>query len=521
MIRRTSLAKLTAFSLIVLSFAGQGCTDEDPVTPVAEVGTVMVAPVPAGLDAPWTLAGPADSVETGTGERTLAGRAVGEYTITWGNLADHVTPASETGILAANDTVVFTGTYGPGPGTIVVAPEPVDQPGSTWSITGPDDFTRDGAGPATIDDAAPGDYTIAWGPRAYHVRVPDNEMLTLATGDTVRFVAEYAYLGASTVDECVQLVTSVYEQRDLTGYAGVLSDSFRFITTTGDVQDLDAEIDIAARIFHEIAGDEGVVIAEIMVDEMVPLGPWASTPGDDPYFGDSGESTTRPYGVLLRFALMDQSVGYEVTGMLQLYLAPREVTVLGQTHTIHELLGQRDHTGSQAVGRRAVDTMGMFFDDSTFDAATARLNTTPGEPFDAHVVLLDGTPNTIGVYELGIAFSDDGVEVLSVGGPSGWTNFGDSLNHIVGYSTPLPVSAEGTVLCSFSLMQASAEPASIDLGPSSPSSIPGSPVIVDWDDIEAPLACELFGGGPTVAVLNPTELFWERASLTHVRGLFD
>lgn len=169
----------------------------------------------------------------------------------------------------------------------------------------------------------------------------------------------------------------------------------------------------------------------------------------------------------------------------------------------------------------AADTMGLFFDDSSFDVESSRVATAVGQPFTAYLVLLDASPSTLGGYEVGITYSSSSVTTLAAQGPNGWTNFGDSENHLVGYVTPLPTSGVGTVLGSLSLIQFDSEWVTIDFGPSSPASIDGSPVIADGADPDDLVACELFGGGPRVADLNrPPQQYRERP-LGAVKSLFE
>ena len=169
---------------------------------------------------------------------------------------------------------------------------------------------------------------------------------------------------------------------------------------------------------------------------------------------------------------------------------------------------------------RAENTMGLFFDDRDFAEETSRVDTTPGVPFDAYVVLLDAGPSLIGAYELGISMTSSTVTTLSVTGPNGWTNFGASDNHIAGYVTPVPASSGGTVLASLRLMQMDSGEVDIMFGPSSPSSLGAAPAIADGSDPEILLACELFGGGPVVAGLNVPPPERREVPLSHVKSLF-
>lgn len=172
------------------------------------------------------------------------------------------------------------------------------------------------------------------------------------------------------------------------------------------------------------------------------------------------------------------------------------------------------------VAPAAADTMGLFFSDFSFDEEAARVTTAVGSPFTAYIVLLDGTPSTVGAYEVGISFSSSTVSALAATGPNGWTNFGSILNHRVGYTSPLPVSSGGTVLGTLSLMQLDGAVVDVEFGPSSPSSLGDGPAIVDGDDVETILTCEVFGGGPVVASLNRPPAERREVPLSQVKSLF-
>lgn len=104
-------------ALAVLSFLSiliplSGCNDDDPAAPApAGTGTVVINPLPDGIDAPWELVGPAGYSEDGTGGMTRAELDPGDYTVTWGGVADRVTPIGETKALTAGATATFTCTY--------------------------------------------------------------------------------------------------------------------------------------------------------------------------------------------------------------------------------------------------------------------------------------------------------------------------------------------------------------------------------------------------------------------------
>ena len=86
-----------------LSFTGAYIED------IPETGTIVIAPEPAILDAPWILTGPRG--ETGAGAATLEEMPVGEYRLLWGLVEDWIRPFSSPRTLAADGTLTFAGVY--------------------------------------------------------------------------------------------------------------------------------------------------------------------------------------------------------------------------------------------------------------------------------------------------------------------------------------------------------------------------------------------------------------------------
>ena len=94
-------------------------------------------------------------------------------------------------------------------------------------------------------------------------------------------------------------------------------------------------------------------------------------------------------------------------------------------------------------------------------------------PFNAYIVMLNPTVESVGAYEVGIGISDPTVFVLSATGPNGWTNFGSSTNHIAGYATPLPTPAEGAVLGTLQMLYTGTAVVEISFDAAEPSSFDG------------------------------------------------
>ena len=97
------------FLVLILS---TGCSDDDdPIVPEPQVGTIVVNPSPDSINAPWIILGPENYEHNGSGDQTIEDLSPGDYTLSWGDLDGHVTPADETKTLIGNMTVTFLGAY--------------------------------------------------------------------------------------------------------------------------------------------------------------------------------------------------------------------------------------------------------------------------------------------------------------------------------------------------------------------------------------------------------------------------
>jgi hypothetical protein len=164
---------------------------------------------------------------------------------------------------------------------------------------------------------------------------------------------------------------------------------------------------------------------------------------------------------------------------------------------------------------------GIFFSDSDFTQENTNWDT-DAAPFNGYLVLVGPTVSSVGGYECSIELSDATVFVLGVSGPNGWTNFGSNLNHLVGYQTPLPASLPGTVLATVNMLYTSMALVEIRIGPASPPSIPGVPVIADGTDPENLIACSCVTDDCLVATLNGDGVVaTEDYSWSGVKALFD
>jgi hypothetical protein len=166
----------------------------------------------------------------------------------------------------------------------------------------------------------------------------------------------------------------------------------------------------------------------------------------------------------------------------------------------------------------AVDSMGISGSTDTLEDI---LFVDPGTPFNMYVVLIDPSSVTIGGYECGLSFQGGTPFVLSVTGPNGWTNFGDNLNHLCGYGTPLP-AAELTVLSTLNVLVSAAPfEALVIMGPSDPSSFGGEgPGYADGVNPEILVLCSVPADG-VVGTITTEVVATEAHSLSSVKALFD
>jgi uncharacterized protein (TIGR02145 family) len=164
-----------------------------------ETGTIVVDPSPDSINAPWSLTGPDSYSAGGAGDDTLLNLAPGDYTVTWGYVAGWITPAEETRYLSTDETVIFSGIYEEGPGTVVIDPSP-DSINAPWSVTGPGSYSASGAGDDTLADLAAGDYTVTWEAVPGWL-TPAGEMKHLAGGQTIAFSGIYEEEVAGTVTD--------------------------------------------------------------------------------------------------------------------------------------------------------------------------------------------------------------------------------------------------------------------------------------------------------------------------------
>jgi len=157
--------------------------------------TVEVAPDTAS----WTLTGPAGfegNGQTYTGDRTFAEAPVGVYTWTGMSMSGYSTPSSQTQTLSDSGTLLFEKVWQRQTGTISVHTSPGT---ATWTITGPDDFSANGAsfqGDRTFSNAPVGSYTVQ-GHSITGYATPTAQTQSLEAGGTVTFTLTWTSSGGT------------------------------------------------------------------------------------------------------------------------------------------------------------------------------------------------------------------------------------------------------------------------------------------------------------------------------------
>lgn len=165
------------------------------------------------------------------------------------------------------------------------------------------------------------------------------------------------------------------------------------------------------------------------------------------------------------------------------------------------------------------NVLGFFFSDTEFTEETTNwVNTFT--PFSGYIVLLDGTVDSIGGYEVGLEFDTELLFLLSLIGPPGMINVGDIVNLICAFPTPIPVDPFGVVLSELVMLYLDDAPVCIMLVPVNTPSIPGYPGILDGADYATVLPCNVFNAPDCTATIN-APVAAERRSLTHIKALFD
>ncbi len=158
---------------------------------------VVINPVVSDDASPWTFIGPAgDTPDTvyGVGRTKIELSFNGQYTVTWGDVDQFITPAAQTLHVVLEEDAQFnlTAIYTPVRGSVGITASF----GSTelkWALTGPTGTVQTGAGDAVLEGMRPGVYSLVateqdgWIPGA-----PDSDNLSSSGGISLSVTAEAA-----------------------------------------------------------------------------------------------------------------------------------------------------------------------------------------------------------------------------------------------------------------------------------------------------------------------------------------
>lgn len=184
-------------------------------------GTVTIDPNPNSISATWTLAGPNRYTAHGSGDQQLAGREVGEYTITWNDVADHDTPAPQTGTLQAGAVLSFSADYVQQTGSIRLDPEP-NSINAPWTLSGPNG-SFNGSGDRTYDALPVGTYTVQWrSVSGWTTPSPSTRIVSLSADETRTVTGTYEEIppatGSVSVDPRPAGITASWRLRGPDGF---------------------------------------------------------------------------------------------------------------------------------------------------------------------------------------------------------------------------------------------------------------------------------------------------------------
>ena len=162
------------------------------------------------------------------------------------------------------------------------------------------------------------------------------------------------------------------------------------------------------------------------------------------------------------------------------------------------------------------NALGFYFSDTEFTRESASGVSTPDFAQTAYVVLTNATGTVVSGYEVSIAATAPDFAIIFT--DLLFDNAGTNTNHLVTFSTPLPVDPDGTVLSMCIFTTETTEFTEISFGPSEPSSLPDTPTVT-FADIGLVPGTYPFDG-PVVAWLNEDPVASEAQSWSGVKSLF-
>lgn len=328
-----------------------------------QIGIIVIDSSPDSIDAPWTLTGPNAFMGTGNGDVTMNNMAVGEYTLTWGDVADWVTPVSETVILAEGAMATFSGQYVEPTGTLVldITPDSISAP---WMLLGPNSYHATGNGDVVLPDMTVGEYYVSFGPVAGWIPPPSTDA-SLLVDATLTFEGVYLedpglpFTGSE--DQLMQNFRTTYEDMNFDTMAELLHSDFITILQSSTIQefpdvgttlDLAEELRIAERMFsgQPVTDPDGALVQAISQIGFLIFeqqGTWATTPPTDVI----PDARSALFDVIILFERPGAST-LKVEGAIKFYAVGRDSFHDGSMQTYWQMVGQQDLTN----GGKAVET---------------------------------------------------------------------------------------------------------------------------------------------------------------------
>lgn len=176
-----------------------------------ETGSVAIETEPDEIRAPWEVTGPNGFLFEGNGDRVLTGREPGLYEVTFGDMVNYATAGPVQGTLVPGGHLDLAGSYiyqaPPSEGTILLDISP-DSMNAPWTITGPNGFSDQGVGDASLAGIPVGDYTIRFEPVAGWDS-PNPSIILHSLSDGELFVASGTYIFSRDRDANAPAITGV------------------------------------------------------------------------------------------------------------------------------------------------------------------------------------------------------------------------------------------------------------------------------------------------------------------------
>ena len=359
-----SMKRLFRLSLLLLIVALAGCfCDDDPTTPPATTGDVLISIIPDTLTAGWSLQGPGDYRAQGLGNLALNSLDPGTYTLAWGTLEnwDRPEPAEETLVLEAGEQITFTGLYTGVPATLDISHN-LPWEGIAWELDGPDGYQQSGLDAALITDLVPGQYTLGWTDSDL-CTAPADTTFALAPGEAGTMVGLFdCGYTAFNPDLLVMGFGDAYEGMLTEDLSAMLAEDFQFIILPATLEEwANAGNPLGSSSFDRttfaaihanlFGGESGLgpagnlvpSVAGIEVAYLEKQGAWSSILLDDDHFGGT-DGYRALYSVLLFFNTPDQ-FRFQVNHDVEFYVVAEEVAGV----EIWKLLGMVGHQPYGAV----------------------------------------------------------------------------------------------------------------------------------------------------------------------------